>query len=93
MTFDILNAKQPSDAGHSTSKSGHCKAKIAGKSMRWVRGSLPALFRSVLGGINRPDLQRPLDDIRAGNIDVIVVDKVDGLTRRNCRDFIRPSCI
>jgi hypothetical protein len=30
MTFDIPDAAQPFDAGHSTSKSGHCKAKIAG---------------------------------------------------------------
>src|SRR6516165_5087994 len=30
---------------------------------------------------DRPDLQRLLDDIRAGKIDVIVVYKVDRLTR------------
>jgi hypothetical protein len=57
MTFAILDAKQPSDAGHSTSKSWHCKAKIVGKSMRLVRGSPPVLFQSILGGSTDPDLQ------------------------------------
>jgi hypothetical protein len=90
MTFAILDAKQPSDAGHSTSKSWHCKAKIVGKSMRWVRGSPAVLFQSTLGGSTDPDLQRPLDDIHAWKIDG---DKVDALTRRNCRGFIRPSWI
>jgi DNA invertase Pin-like site-specific DNA recombinase len=33
------------------------------------------------GSTDRPDLQRLLDDIRAGKIDVIVVYKVDRLTR------------
>jgi hypothetical protein len=48
MTFDILNAKQPSDAGHSTSKSGHCKAKIVGKSTRWASGLLTTLLQSEI---------------------------------------------
>jgi hypothetical protein len=93
MTFAILDAKQPSDAGHSTSKSWHCKAKIVGKSMRWVRGAPPILFQSMLAGSTDPDLQRPLDDIRARKIDVIVADKADALARWNRRGFIRPSWI
>ena len=37
---------------------------------------------------NRPDLQRLLDDIRARKIDVIVVYKVDRLTR-SLADFAK----
>jgi hypothetical protein len=39
------------------------------------------------GSTDRPDLQRLLDDIRARKIDVIVVYKVDRLTR-SLADFI-----
>src|ERR1700691_617046 len=40
------------------------------------------------GSTERPDLQRLLDDIRAGKIDVIVVYKVDRLTR-SLADFAK----
>ena len=40
------------------------------------------------GSIDRPDLQRLLDDIRARKIDVIVVYKVDRLTR-SLADFAK----
>jgi hypothetical protein len=40
------------------------------------------------GSTDRPDLQRLLDDIRAGKIDVIVVYKVDRLTR-SLADFAK----
>ena len=42
------------------------------------------------GSTDRPDLQRLLDDIRAGKIDVIVVYKVDRLTR-SLADFAKLS--
>ena len=41
-----------------------------------------------LGTTDRPDLQRMLDDIRARKIDVIVVYKVDRLTR-SLADFAK----
>src|ERR1700693_3280252 len=40
------------------------------------------------GSTDRPDLQRLLDDIRAGKLDVIVVYKVDRLTR-SLADFAK----
>src|SRR6516162_1020199 len=40
------------------------------------------------GSTDRPDLQRLLDDVRAGKIDVIVVYKVDRLTR-SLADFAK----
>src|SRR6202161_1056990 len=40
------------------------------------------------GNMERPALQRPLEDIRAGSIDVVVVYKVDRLTR-SLADFAR----
>ena len=40
------------------------------------------------GNIDRPALQRLLDDVRSGKIDVIVVYKVDRLTR-SLADFAR----
>jgi DNA invertase Pin-like site-specific DNA recombinase len=40
------------------------------------------------GNTERPDLQRLLQDVRAGKIDVIVVDKVDRLTR-SLADFAK----
>src|SRR5262245_65756235 len=41
------------------------------------------------GNIERPALQRLLDDVRSGKIDVIVVYKVDRLTR-SLADFAKP---
>ena len=40
------------------------------------------------GNLERPALQRLLDDIRAGRIDIVVVYKVDRLTR-SLADFAR----
>ena len=42
------------------------------------------------GSTDRPDLQKLLDDIRARKIDVIVVYKVDRLTR-SLADFAKPN--
>src|ERR1700723_3266977 len=44
------------------------------------------------GSTARPDLQRLLDDIRSRKIDVIVVYKVDRLTR-SLADFRCPWCL
>ena len=44
--------------------------------------------KALAGSTDRPDLQRLLDDIRARKIDVIVVYKVDRLTR-SLADFAK----
>ena len=45
-------------------------------------------FLTIRGSTDRPDLQKLLDDIRARKIDVIVVYKVDRLTR-SLADFAK----
>jgi site-specific DNA recombinase len=46
-------------------------------------------FRGAGGSTDRPALQRLLGDIRTGKIDIIVVYKVDRLTR-SLADFAKP---
>jgi hypothetical protein len=55
----------------------------------------PPYGKHVGGSTDRPDLQRLLDDIRARKIDVIVVYKVDRLTRSLavCTESLSPGVV
>ena len=69
-----------------------CAAYVASqKAESWVL--LPTVYEDagLSGGtLERPGLQRLLDDIDAGLVDQIVVYKVDRLTRSLCLLFIHP---
>ncbi len=69
-----------------------CEAYIASqKHEGWIGVAGPAMMTAAISGgtMERPALQRLLADIAAGKIDVVVVYKVDRLTRvarRFCQD-------
>ncbi|MEA2960876.1 MAG: site-specific recombinase [Alphaproteobacteria bacterium] len=68
------------------------RASGSGLSAQGLTASIGCHFssRSFLSGgnIERPALQRLLDDLRAGKVDIIVVYKVDRLTR-SLADFAK----
>jgi DNA invertase Pin-like site-specific DNA recombinase len=70
--FNSLHAQRESCAAYISSQ----------KHERWVLLSEPYDDGGLSGGsLDRPALQRRLDDIRAGRVDQIVVYKIDRLTR------------
>src|SRR5258706_13576783 len=92
MSFGLLAGLRSTSASHARAKSGVRSAILLyayeKRSSEPIKQFRPSVCEWAGGSTDRPDLQRLLDDIRARKIDVIVVYKVDRLTR-SLADFAK----